>query len=167
MDSSLLATVTLLAALGAGVIAGLFFVFSVAIMRALARIPPAAGIAAMQSINIVILNPIFGLVFFGTAAACVVIGAAAIVADAGPGSAYLIAGCVFYLLGAIGVTLICNVPRNNALAKLDPSSAEAGRAWARYLSEWTAWNHVRTLASLASSGCLTIGYCLLRDGGAG
>ncbi len=54
------------AALGSGLIAGTFFVFSAAIMTALGRLPPQEGIRAMQSINRVILNPIFLGVFLGT-----------------------------------------------------------------------------------------------------
>jgi uncharacterized membrane protein len=34
-------------------------------MKALARLPSAEAIAAMQSINITILNPVFLTVFFG------------------------------------------------------------------------------------------------------
>ena len=45
-----------LALLGAAVIGGVFFAFSSFIMKALARIPSPEGIAAMQSINVVVLN---------------------------------------------------------------------------------------------------------------
>ena len=62
-----------LAALGNGLMAGMFFAFSVFIMTALGRLPPDHGIAAMQSINIVILNPMFLSVFMGTAAICIVL----------------------------------------------------------------------------------------------
>ena len=51
------------AALGCALMAGLFFSFSVAVMGALARIQPPEGIRAMQSINRVILNPLFLGVF--------------------------------------------------------------------------------------------------------
>ena len=57
---------TMIAALGSGLIAGTFFVFSVAVMRALGQRPANEGMAAMQAINIVILNPIFLGVFLGT-----------------------------------------------------------------------------------------------------
>jgi len=43
---------TLVAALGCGLMAGLFYAFSVSVMKALARLPSAAGIAAMQFINV-------------------------------------------------------------------------------------------------------------------
>jgi uncharacterized membrane protein len=66
-------TITLVAALACGLMAGLFFAFSVAVMKALARLPSAEGIGAMQSINVAIINPLFLAVFFGTAAACVLV----------------------------------------------------------------------------------------------
>ena len=46
-----------IALLGSALIAGIFFAFSSFVMKALARVPSAEGIAAMQSINVVVLNP--------------------------------------------------------------------------------------------------------------
>jgi uncharacterized membrane protein len=48
---ALLFTFTLVAALGSGLMAGLFFAFSVSVMKTLARLPSGEGIAAMQCIN--------------------------------------------------------------------------------------------------------------------
>ena len=70
MVDNLLYTVILVSALGCGLIAGVFFAFSSFVMKALSRIPAAQGIAAMQSINVVVLNPVFLGVFFGAAAGC-------------------------------------------------------------------------------------------------
>jgi uncharacterized membrane protein len=56
---ALLFALTLFAALGCGLIAGVFFAFSAFVMKALGRLPPAEGIAAMQSINIAVINPVF------------------------------------------------------------------------------------------------------------
>lgn len=154
---------TLLAALGCALMAGLFFAFSVSVMRGLARVPPAAGIAAMQAINIVILNPVFGLVFFGTTAACLIVAVAAVVQWHQPASASMLAGGLLYLIGAFGVTVVFNVPRNNALAAVDPASPEGARVWASYLVTWTAWNHVRTIASLAATAALIVAFCLTRE----
>ena len=50
---------TFVSALGSGLIAGFFFAFSIVVMKALAQQPPPQGIAAMQSINIAVLNPVF------------------------------------------------------------------------------------------------------------
>lgn len=144
--------VTVLTALGCGLMAGTFSVFSVAVMKALARLPAAAGIAAMQSINLVILNPLFLGVFLGTALGCVVLGANAL--WRGDGSWYTIAGALFYLCGSLLVTMVCNVPRNNALAALKPDDPAAVALWRDYLSQWTAWNHVRTVACLLAAALL-------------
>jgi len=64
----LLFALTLLGALGAGLVAGIFFAFSAFVMTALGRLPAPKGIAAMQSINVAVLNPAFFSVFFGTGA---------------------------------------------------------------------------------------------------
>jgi len=60
----LMFALTFLSALGAGLVAGIFFAFSAFIMSALGRLSPAGGISAMQSINVVVLNPLFFAVFF-------------------------------------------------------------------------------------------------------
>jgi uncharacterized membrane protein len=58
MIDHLLFALTLVAALGCGLMAGVFFAFSAFVMKALARLPLAQGIAAMQSINVAVINPI-------------------------------------------------------------------------------------------------------------
>ncbi|HKP69585.1 MAG TPA: anthrone oxygenase family protein [Pyrinomonadaceae bacterium] len=140
---------TFLSALGTGLIAGAFFIFSVAVMRALERVP--GGMAAMQSINIVIINPMFLGVFMGTAVLCIGLAVMSVIRWQSPGSVWLLAGCLLYLIGSIGVTMIFNVPMNDALVATDPASTEGQKVWADYLTNWTFWNHVRTVASLAAS----------------
>jgi uncharacterized membrane protein len=61
---------TLAAALGCALVGGIFFAFSNFVMKALFRIPTQSGIAAMQAINVTVLNPLFFALFFGTAALC-------------------------------------------------------------------------------------------------
>ena len=67
-----------------------------------------------------------------------------------PGAALLLAGGVLYVVGMFVVTAVFNVPLNNALMAVEPASAEAASLWARYLMDWTWWNHVRTVASTAA-----------------
>jgi uncharacterized membrane protein len=64
-----------------------------------------------------------------------------------PGAAMRLAGGVLYVVGMFVVTAVFNVPLNNALAAVAPASGEAGTLWARYLVDWTWWNHVRTVTS--------------------
>ena len=152
------------AALGCGLNAGVFFAFSAFVMRALGRLPAAQGVAAMQAINVAAVRPPLMAALFGTAAACVALAAAAPFAWHRPGSGMIVAGAVLYLAGTVGVTFVCNVPRNNALAAVDATTPEAAGLWARYLSGWTAWNHVRTVAALAAAACFTGGLCAARAG---
>lgn len=65
--------------------------------------------------------------------------------------------------GTFLVTILFNVPRNDALAAVDPASAEGARLWAGYVTSWTARNHVRAVAALAAMAALTLALCLARD----
>jgi uncharacterized membrane protein len=152
--SSAILVLTLVAALGCGVASGFFFAFSFVVMPALGRLPGPHGIAAMQQINVVALKPWLMTELFGTAAVCVAAIVAGLAHWGDSYAVYLIAGGAIYLLGAIGVTMAFNVPRNIALERVEPATPEAAKLWARYLVEWTAWNHVRTLAPLIASGLL-------------
>jgi uncharacterized membrane protein len=144
----------LIAALGVAcaVNGGVFFAFSFFVMQALGALPAAAGIRAMQSINVFAVTPVFMTTLFGTGLAC--LAAAAYAATAGMGTATMpvIAGAAIYFLGTIVVTIAGNVPLNNAVAALDPDAADAVWLWARYRRQWLAWNHVRTVAGIVSGG---------------
>jgi uncharacterized membrane protein len=160
MINNLLFALTLGSALGCGLIAGVFFAFSVFVMKALASLPPAQGIAAMQSINVTVLNPWFLGTFFGTAVACIFLVIASLLTWHKPGAAYLLAGGVLYLFGTVLVTISFNVPRNEKLATIDATSIDAANAWAEYVTSWTTWNHVRAAAGLAAATSLTVALCL-------
>jgi uncharacterized membrane protein len=147
---------TLLAALGCGLVAGVFFAFSTFVMKALARLASNEGIAAMQSINVVVLNRWFMTVFLGTAVVCLVLLILSLLRWNEAGAACLLAGAVLYLVGTLLVTIVFNVPRNEALAAIAPTDPLSPPLWTRYVAEWTTWNHVRTAAALAAAAAFTI-----------
>ena len=151
-----LLVLTIVSALSCGLVGGVFFAFSSFVMKALAGLPPAQGIAAMQSINVVVITPLFMLPLFGTAVPCLALAIASLVDWGEPGAAYLLAGGLLYLVGTVLVTIACNVPRNNALAAVDPDSADGADRWARFVPGWTAWNTVRTVAAVAAAAAFTI-----------
>jgi uncharacterized membrane protein len=155
MDGLLFA-VTLAAALGSGLAAGVFFAFSSFVMKGLGRLEPACGIAAMNAINVAAISPAFMLALLGTGAACAGLAVVALFQWDEPYAGYLLAGAALYLMGAIGLTRAYHVPRNDALAAVDPRSADAASHWARYLAEWTRWNHVRTAAPLAAAAAFSV-----------
>jgi uncharacterized membrane protein len=162
VTDGLLYVLTFVATLGAGLIGGLFFAFSTFVMAALGRLAPAGGIAAMQSINVAVLNPMFFTAFFGTAALCIVLVFFALVNGSSAPTMPLLAGSLLYLIGTILVTILFNVPLNNRLATVAPESAEGADMWRHYLNVWTAWNHVRTVAALAAAACFIV--ALVREG---
>ncbi len=146
----------LVSALGCGLMAGFFFAFSICVMKALGAIPPAHGVSAMRSINVAVINPWFLTPFFGMAVLSVLLSIAAVFRWHEPGAAYIAAGGLLYLLGTFLVTMLFNVPRNNALAAVAATSTEGAALWADYLIAWTKWNHVRTIAALASAASFSI-----------
>jgi len=147
---------TFLCALGCGLNAGFFFAFSICVMKALGKLPAPQGIAAMQSINVVVVNSWFLTVFFGTAVTCMFMIVLSFLRWYDPRALYWLVGGILYLVGTILVTMLFNVPRNNTLAVLAPASSEAANHWTAYLSSWTAWNHVRTIAALLAAVSFTI-----------
>ena len=141
---------TVVSALGCGLVAGAFVAFSTFVMKALGRIEPRAGIAAMQEINVVVLRSWFLRVFFATALLSIGLVMLALARWQWPDSYLLLAGGGLYLAGPFGVTVFRNVPLNNKLAR------EGRAAWAEYLVAWTRWNHLRTVAAFAAAALFAL-----------
>ena len=154
--TDLLVALTLVTALGCGLSAGALFAFSSFVMRALARLPAAQGIAAMQSINVQAVTPAFMTALFGTAVACAALGVWALADWDDSYGPWLLAGSALYLAGPVGLTMTYHVPRNNALAAVEPTSKDAEAHWRRYIADWTRMNHVRVAAGLAAAAALIL-----------
>lgn len=146
----LLLFVTIL--LGAGLMSGMFFAFSTFIMKALSRIPSVEGIRAMQSINVVVINPIVMTVLIGTA---ILSAWMMFLVLRDSLSHWFFVGGAHYVFGTFFVTVFANVPLNNRLENVLPEKGE--EVWRSYLDKWTFWNHVRTIAALIAVFCLTMG----------
>ena len=161
--SGILVTAVVVALIGAAVIGGVFFAFSSFVMKALARLPAIDGIAAMQSINVVVLNRSFLGTFMGTAFISILIAFLAIKGWGTPSSHWFLAGASLYLIGTFLVTGAGNVPLNERLASVNASDTDAAEVWAHYLDRWTMLNTVRTLAAMAAVFSFAVG--LLQIGG--
>ena len=152
-QSSMVTLLAFLICIGTALVGGVFFAFSTFVMKALAQLPPAHGIGAMQRINVIVVNPLFLGLFLGTAVVAVISVVAGSVTWGTPGAALLLVAGVTYLVGSLGVTVGFNIPRNDHLASLEAESAEAASYWPVYLREWLFWNHVRTVASASAAAC--------------
>uniref|UniRef100_A0A7S4HVM0 DUF1772 domain-containing protein n=1 Tax=Odontella aurita TaxID=265563 RepID=A0A7S4HVM0_9STRA len=148
-----------------GMNGGIFFIFSACVMPSLAAVSDSEGIEVMQKINDVIQNFWFFLVwgggFFQGVAQATVLLRGREKARSFVYWKYGLASSLCYILGCILVTVLAHVPRNDALAGMDPDGSEAASYWREeYLTKWVAWNHVRTafciLACILSTMALRI-----------
>jgi uncharacterized membrane protein len=146
------------AAIGSGVVGGIFYAFSSFVMKALGRLPPEQGAAAMNHISVTVITPSFMMAFMGAAfIRAVLVVASCFWWDQGSGK-LMLAASLTYLVDNIGVTMVCNVPLNNQLAAvLSPQLAEL---WSRYQNIWTIWNHVRTVVAIISAIFFIGALCL-------
>ena len=155
------AGLTVVAAFGSALVAGVMFAFSTFVMAGLGRVGPEHGMRAMQGINEAAVTAPFMILLFGTAAAALGLGAVTLFSDWSlMGRNWLLAGVGLYFFGVVLVTIIGNVPMNEALARKSAMESPGQAYWATYLSHWTLLNHVRTLAAAAAS----IAFAIARFG---
>lgn len=150
-----LLAVAVLGAVGCGLMAGLLFAFSNFVMRALLQQPPESGIRTMQAINSLIQNPIFFVLFFGTSVVALFLVVKSALHLSQNGSTPLLLGSLLYLVGTFAVTVVFNLPLNNALAEHSASTSDAAQYWQTYVAQWLKWNHVRTVSSMSAAVLLT------------
>jgi uncharacterized membrane protein len=136
-------------AVGAGLMAGLYFAYSNNVMPALRKLPTEQGALAMQHINRDIQNPLFMVVFMGSTvlAAAIAISTAWTWDDGSP--VLRLAGGALFVVGNFLLTIGFHVPRND---KLDKSAA----FWSTFLDEWVPANHVRAVLCTAALVLLVI-----------
>jgi uncharacterized membrane protein len=150
----------MITAIATAIMAGFFWSFSVVVMDGLRLLPPLEGMRAMQAINAVVRNALFGLGFFGALILCTLVLLSLILPGArGVGSLIAALGAALYLALAFVVTFARNVPLNEALAV-----ATSAEQWNAFLPPWVFWNHVRTVGSLAAACLLGLGCLLNRSG---
>ncbi len=138
------------AAVGSGLMAGVYAAFSGFIMRSFAGLPPADAVAAMNAINTTIVRSAFMPLFFGSTLVSVLLIIAGLLNWLEPWSLHALGAGTTYLTGMFLVTVFANVPLNNALAAAGNDDAGAHQAWQAYQTRWTRWNTVRAVASTLS-----------------
>jgi uncharacterized membrane protein len=151
---------TLAAALGSALVAGVLFAFSASVMDALDRVPPGQAINVMNQINETIVRPGFMIAFVGTAILSLVLGVHAVFTWGDRRATFLLVASVLYVVGVFILTMVHHVPLNDHLANVDPNSAAAASEWRQYFDSWVPWNHVRTVAPLASTGLFAVALTL-------
>ncbi|GAA1837172.1 anthrone oxygenase family protein [Microlunatus capsulatus] len=153
--TSLGTALALVTATASGLTAGVFLGFSALVMPALRGRPPAEAVAAMQAVNLVAPRSLLMVPLLLSAAGCLLVGVHALVTRPA-GQGLLLSGAAAGL-AAFAVTAGYHVPRNDALALLDPAAPGTAAAWARYAAGWTVLNSVRTVLGLVSAVALVGG----------
>lgn len=140
-------------AIGCGVMAGIYFIFSVSVMTSLSRADAETAVRVFNLINEDIVRSWFIPLFLSTSLAAFALAVLSMIRWGEPGTALIMAGSVIYLTGMLAVTMAANVPMNNELARL---AAPATAVWASFAEIWTLWNHVRALASISAAILFTV-----------
>ncbi|MEV0980578.1 anthrone oxygenase family protein [Streptomyces sp. NPDC049915] len=135
------------AAVTSGLLAGVFLIFACAVMPALARSDDRVYVEVMRDIDDVIQNPLFLLVFLGAPALTAL---AAWQLRQAPGRGRVWAALAASAL-AFAVTVVVNVPLNDALAR--PGDPAALRE--HFEDPWVTWNVVRTVLTTLATIFLT------------
>ncbi|NCF36656.1 MAG: DUF1772 domain-containing protein [Gammaproteobacteria bacterium] len=150
MFESMIASSLTIAALGAGLVAGVYFAFSAFIMRSFDLLGPARATDAMNAINDVILRSWFMVLFFGSTLLYAGLAAVAVFDPDLAGRWLLFTAGLIYVVGMFGCTAVFNVPLNNRLARVGSDESARVATWKHYLVHWTRWNHLRGVCSLAT-----------------
>jgi uncharacterized membrane protein len=143
--------INILAAFFTGLMAGLFFAWSFSVTLGLAKLSNREYLSAFQSMNREIQNPVFFLVFFGAPLSLFI--ASFLNSRQGIPFRLILAATILYLFGALGVTIVGNIPLNQTLEALDINSMSAGEMVAfrnGFESKWNSLNMIRTVTTLVS-----------------
>lgn len=137
IDSPLLAALVLISAVTGAASGGVYLAFSAMVLPSLRRADPAAAVRMMQRVNVAAVRPAFMLVFFGAGLS----GIALVVVEAvTTGTVHpLRVGGAALLDTSVLLTILVNVPRNNALARADATAD----AWRTFDRVWAPANAVR------------------------
>jgi len=132
-------------------IAGLFYAYSCSVNSGLGRLSDAGYIAAMQSINKAILNPLFFFSFMGTAILLPVSSFLHYDSTLSHRFLFLLTATLIYLIGGLGVTMFGNVPLNEALANFNLLSASEEAIAAQRAKFEDRWNNLNTIRTISST----------------
>jgi len=147
----------LLATLSNGLIAGVFFTWQNAVTPGIGRLSDVGYLKSFQSMNRIILNPTFKIIFLGTMIFSPLCALLQSYHQLNITFWLLIAACLIYTIGVIGLTFLGNIPLNNLLDQLDIDNTDLKR-----LSEFretfeSKWNKIHRIRSI----CTTTSFILL------
>lgn len=147
-------TLTDAAIVATGLMAGVYFIYAVAIMPGLRRLDDGAFVASFQETDRAIINPTFLATFFAPTALC---GISAFTEQGEPGYRWVLVALVLNA-AIVAITMAVNVPLNDALKArggvTGPDATAARQAFRE--GRWVTWNWFRTVANVGALVSLTL-----------
>lgn len=141
----------MIAATLTGLMAGLFFAWSVSVTPGIGRLPDKEYLASFQVMNRAIVNPVFLICFLGTAVLLPVCTYRQFVQPLAGSFWLLLSATALYLVFIIGITFFGNIPLNNKLDQLDLTTLtgeQMASFRAQFENRWNTLNNIRTVASI-------------------
>ncbi len=146
-------TILIIAALFSGLIAGLFYSWSISVTPGIGRLNDENYLRAFQAMNRAILNPVFFIAFFGLAILSIYLGFISINSEMTQQNWFVLLASFLYLVGIMFVTIFGNIPLNNGLEALqiDKMTAEQMELFRDgFETKWNRLNLIRTISSSLS-----------------
>ncbi|RAJ81990.1 putative membrane protein [Chitinophaga dinghuensis] len=140
-----------------GLMAGLFYSWSVSVIPGLAKLNDEQFLAAFQAMNRAILNPLFLCVFTGN---ILLLAIATWQQFHHEGYRYMMLTSALYMIGVFGITAFGNVPLNDTLDKFDLVNASKDAIKDMRMDFeglWVKLHTIRTIAAVLAFICGLIG----------
>jgi len=137
----------------AGLMAGLFYAWSISVTPGLGNINDTNYLQAFQSMNRAILNPAFFIAFMGQAILLPLLCYLSFKSNMHNQFNYILTATILYMVGCMAVTIFGNVPLNNTLEALQIESMtveEMKFFRAGFESKWNNLNRIRTASTMLS-----------------
>ena len=143
--------ILMLTTLSSGLMAGLFYSWSISVTPGLKRLGDENYLQAFQSMNRAILNPAFFIFFMGLV---ILLPLLCYLYYKSPVSAefwYTLSATILYMAGIIVVTFFGNVPINNTLEVLKIESMTSEQMASFRLGFESKWNNLNMIRTICSS----------------
>ena len=131
-------------------IAGLLYAYSCSVNPGLGKLSDQVYIASMHSINREIQNPLFFISFIGTLLLLPITTWLQYKVSMSSAFFLLLIASLLYIAGVFAVTMLGNVPVNEALDKVNLQSASAEELANRRLQFEIRWNRLHTVRTIAA-----------------
>ncbi len=142
--------ILILATLSTGLMTGIFFTWSNAVTPGIGKLSDMGYLRALQSMNRVILNPAFRIVFIGGVITVALVPM--FFYKTYPNNLFwlLIASFAIYWIGVFGVTFLGNIPLNRMLENTNLETISIDNANALRTAIETKWNNLNLVRTITS-----------------